>query len=639
MDTGFHGRETPWTVSWSTASKGECPVMVSQLQPKNEDVTLNESLRVMSEACVSCGLCMETCQFLKVYGTPGSIAGSYADSGSENPVMPFECNLCGLCSSICPKGMNPRDLFLEMRRDAVLRGKGTFPEHAGLLNYEKRGTSRRFTWYGLPRSCDTIFFPGCALPGTRPQQTKTTFRLLREIEPNLGVVLDCCTKPSHDLGRQEYFLAMFGEMKDYLVAQGVRRVIVACPNCYKVFREYAPELATLSVYEVLSEDEGVSLPRFAGNVTVHDPCSIRHETRVQDAVRMLSHQCGLCVAELSRNRSEAFCCGEGGGVSALAPHFSSAWADACAGEASGSLLVTSCAGCANFLGSRATAIHILDLLHDPQSAMAGKPPVSRAPLTYLNRLRLKKYLRKSLPVATSREREFSAGEKSSGISGPFVVAILLVAAIVAIHVTGLGRYLEQDQLRSLIAGYGVLAPAVYLLIYTLAPALLLPALPITLAGGVLFGPLWGVVYTITGSTAGACVAFLVSRYLARDWVEARLAGSRWKKLDSEVEKHGWKVVAFTRLIPLFPFNLLNYAFGLTKIRFIEYAVATFFCMLPACIAFIVFSSSLLDLLHGRISARLLLGIALIVLVSLLPVVCRRVSLGRKTSERKAGTER
>lgn len=613
--------------------------MVSQLQPKKENVTLEVALGMLSETCISCGLCLESCQFLKVYGTPGSIAGSYAESGSENPMMPFECNLCGLCSSVCPKGVNPRSLFLEMRRDAVRRGKGSFPEHAALLNYEKKGTSPRFTWYGLPRNCDTIFFPGCALPGTRPQQTKTTFRLLREIEPNLGIVLDCCTKPSHDLGRQEYFQAMFGEMKDYLMAQGVCRVMVACPNCYRVFKEYAPELVTLSVYEVLSEAEGLSLSRFTGSVTVHDPCSVRHETRVQDAVRLLAHQCGLGVAELSRNRSGAFCCGEGGGVSALAPHFATAWADACTGEAAGSLLVTSCAGCANFLGSRATAIHILDLLHDPQAAMVGKPPVSRAPLTYLNRLRLKNHLRKSLPVATSREREFSVGAKSCGMTGPIVVAILLVAALVAIHMSGLGRYLEQDQLRAFIAGYGVLAPAVYLLIYTLAPALFLPALPLTLAGGVLFGPFWGVVYTITGSTAGACLAFLVSRYLARGWVEARLAGSRWKKLDSEVEKHGWKVVAFTRLIPLFPFNLLNYAFGLTKIRFFEYAIATFFCMLPACIAFIVFSSSLLDLLHGRISGRLLLGIALIVVVSLLPVAYRRISRRRKISARNAGAGR
>lgn len=84
------------------------------------------------------------------------------------------------------------------------------------------------------------------------------------------------------------------------------------------------------------------------------------------------------------------------------------------------------------------------------------------------------------------------------------------------------------------------------------------------------------------------------------------------------------MVAFSRLIPAFPFNLLNYAFGLTKIPFTHYLLATFFCMLPACIAFIVFSSSILGLVTGNVSGTALLGIALIVLVSLLPVIYRRM---------------
>jgi uncharacterized membrane protein YdjX (TVP38/TMEM64 family) len=152
--------------------------------------------------------------------------------------------------------------------------------------------------------------------------------------------------------------------------------------------------------------------------------------------------------------------------------------------------------------------------------------------------------------------------------------------------------------------------------------LLLPGLPITIAGGILFGPFWGVVYTITSSTIGACIAFLISRYVARGWIEEKLRSPRRRRLDEGVEKHGWKVVAFTRLIPLFPFNLLNYAFGMTKIGFWPYTLATFICMLPACIAFIVFSSSLLDLLKGKISATFVLGIALVVLVSLIPLFYR-----------------
>ncbi len=373
---------------------------------------LEEIQRHVGEKCVSCGICTESCQFLKTYGTPRHISRSYSFPRNDDPVMPFECNLCGFCSSVCPEKVKPRDMFLEMRREAVRCGKGTFAEHAALLNYEKKGTSRRFSWYGLPRDCDSVFFPGCALPGTRPKQTKKVFDILRQRTPGMGIVLDCCMKPSHDLGRQEYFLAMFGEMRHYLAAQGIRQVVVACPNCYAVFREYAPELTTVSVYEVLTEDEKISPFEFAGTVTVHDPCSIRDATSVQDAVRKLAARTGVAVAEMPHGRSSALCCGEGGGAAALAPHFAAGWVEACVTEAAGRTVMTSCAGCANSLGAHTKTVHILDLLLDPESALSGKAPVSRAPITYLNRLLLKRHFRNSLSVNVSRERDFRGEQKS-----------------------------------------------------------------------------------------------------------------------------------------------------------------------------------------------------------------------------------
>ncbi len=206
---------------------------------------------------------------------------------------------------------------------------------------------------------------------------------------------------------------------------------------------------------------------------------------------------------------------------------------------------------------------------------------------------------------------------------PLLLLVVLAGALSGVHLSGAGHYLQQEELSALIGSCGAVAPAIYMLIFALAPVLLLPGLPITIVGGIVFGPLWGVVYTMCGATFGASLAFLAARYLARDWVAARLTGSRWQKLDSEVARHGWKVVAFTRLIPAFPFNLLNYAFGLTRIAFIPYVVATFFCMLPGCIAYMLFSSSLPGLLAGTVSPTALLGAALIGLVSLLPLLIRR----------------
>lgn len=156
----------------------------------------------------------------------------------------------------------------------------------------------------------------------------------------------------------------------------------------------------------------------------------------------------------------------------------------------------------------------------------------------------------------TRERTPAGAERQKKSSvGKFLLFLFFLAAVIAaVKAGGLSRYLEQETLQTWIGSYGALTPVVYVLFYAIAPALFLPGLPITVAGGILFGPFWGVFYAIIGATAGACLAFLVSRYLAREWVEGQLKSPRWKRLDDDVEKHGWKVVAFTRLVPLFPFQ-------------------------------------------------------------------------------------
>jgi uncharacterized membrane protein YdjX (TVP38/TMEM64 family) len=211
----------------------------------------------------------------------------------------------------------------------------------------------------------------------------------------------------------------------------------------------------------------------------------------------------------------------------------------------------------------------------------------------------------------------ATGKKTSVIRPLLLVG--LIGSVIAGQYFHLEQYLDQERLRQFGASYGVLLPLMYLAVWTVGP-LFLPGLPITLAGGVLFGPFWGVVYTAFGSTFGAGLVFLVARYLARDWVAGKLAGTRLVSLDEKVARHGWKIVAFTRLVPVFSFSLLNYAFGLTRISFWPYLAATFICMLPSTIAFVYFSSNILGLFQGTISPGLIIGAVLVVLVSLIPAI-------------------
>ena len=166
--------------------------------------------------------------------------------------------------------------------------------------------------------------------------------------------------------------------------------------------------------------------------------------------------------------------------------------------------------------------------------------------------------------------------------GRLLLALVLIAGIVL--ALSLGGGLDVRTLEQWIQHAGLAGPLVFIALYALATLLFLPGSLLTLAGGALFGPLWGTLINLTGATLGAALAFLVARYLAADWVQGRAAGLL-KRLIQGVEAEGWRFVAFTRLVPLFPFNLLNYALGLTRIPFVAYLLASAACMLPGALAY------------------------------------------------------
>lgn len=107
----------------------------------------------------------------------------------------------------------------------------------------------------------------------------------------------------------------------------------------------------------------------------------------------------------------------------------------------------------------------------------------------------------------------------------FITLIIFIAAgFFLARWYGLSEYLDQDKLRSWIDGFGVWGPLVYMLIYAIAPSFMMPGLPLTVIGGILFGPLWGTIYVLIGATVGASVAFLIARHMGRSWVEGFVKG-------------------------------------------------------------------------------------------------------------------
>ncbi len=194
--------------------------------------------------------------------------------------------------------------------------------------------------------------------------------------------------------------------------------------------------------------------------------------------------------------------------------------------------------------------------------------------------------------------------------------LALLAAIVAVLVLAktLGWDQALKQLQPWLESLGPWGPLVFVALYVGASVLALPGSVLTLAGGVIFGAFWGTFWVSLASTLAAGTCFLIARYFARKDLENSMRNNpAFQKLDALTEKNGVLIVALTRLVPLFPFNLLNYGFGLTKVSFLSYLLTSWLCMLPGTILYVVGSDAVKSALtQGKIPWPLL-GVLVLVL--------------------------
>ena len=168
-------------------------------------------------------------------------------------------------------------------------------------------------------------------------------------------------------------------------------------------------------------------------------------------------------------------------------------------------------------------------------------------------------------------------------------ALAIVAALFA------ARYFDAPALLRTalesIARLGAWGPVLFALLYVAATVLFLPGSILTLGAGVVFGLARGAVIVSISATLGATAAFLVGRYVARDWVAGKIEGNpKFKAIDEAVAHEGWKIVGLTRLSPVFPFNLLNYAFGLTRVSLSHYVIASWIGMMPGTVMYVYLGS-------------------------------------------------
>jgi len=203
-----------------------------------------------------------------------------------------------------------------------------------------------------------------------------------------------------------------------------------------------------------------------------------------------------------------------------------------------------------------------------------------------------------------------------------IIGLIFLIAIIGITLWQ-SKSIDAEAIAQRIEDFGPLAWLVFMLLYAVGTVFFFPGSVLTLAGGALFGPVLGTFLNLTSATIGAALAFIVARYLASEWVEEK-TGGRLKQLKEGVEKEGWRFVAFVRLVPLFPFNLLNYALGLTRIRFVHYLLATYVCMLPGALAYTYLGYAGREAVGGGegLIQKAMLALALLAAVAFLPRIIR-----------------
>lgn len=212
---------------------------------------------------------------------------------------------------------------------------------------------------------------------------------------------------------------------------------------------------------------------------------------------------------------------------------------------------------------------------------------------------------------------------------------LAVAVVVFFKAEGLDKYFSIEQVQAFVDSMGVWAPIAFVLIYALAMMIGLPGTVFTIVGALVFGKWLGTFLNVVGATIGASGAFFIARLMAGELLIKKLSGQKWfDKFNKGLEENGISYMLFVRLVPLFPFNGINFGSGITKVSFRDYLVGTFLGIIPATF---VFTNAAVEvgqsatagfkLTGGMIGAFALLG-----LFALIPIMIKR-RLGGKLAEK------
>lgn len=203
--------------------------------------------------------------------------------------------------------------------------------------------------------------------------------------------------------------------------------------------------------------------------------------------------------------------------------------------------------------------------------------------------------------------------------GIILFVVFVITGFLVIYKLGIVDSFNIAELSQVVRDMGIWGKILYVITYILRPLVLFPATPLTLFGGYTFGAVHGTILDVIGAGTGALLAFWIARKLGKDKIERLIKGKKIEKFDHKIGENGFLVVLYLRLIPLFPFDSINYSMGLSSVRTRDYAVATYLGIIPGAFVLNFLGSSL-----GRLDWQFYTAIGLYALMIILPLIMKKL---------------
>ncbi|HOS79107.1 MAG TPA: FAD-dependent oxidoreductase [Anaerolineae bacterium] len=361
-----------------------------------------------AQRCLQCECleCVKACAYLQHYGSyPKQYVRQIYNNLSivmgtrQFNTLINSCSLCGLCGEICPYDLNMATICHEARQTMVAQDRMPPSAHEFALRdmaFSNGAAARLARPAPGSERCDYIFFPGCQLSASAPEHVERAYADLREMLPNVGLLLGCCGAPANWAGRSDLFAEAQAAFRADYAALGGGQVILACSTCYQMFKTHLPDVPALSLWELFSEHglpPSAAAPRsLPGPLAVHDPCTTRHESAIHESVRQLLREMGLRIEELPFNRERTECCSYGGLMWLANREVAETIVQRRIAEQPLDY-VTYCAMCRDFFADRQKpTLHLLDILYEDDLTARAMRPGPRFSQRHDNRARLKRRL-------------------------------------------------------------------------------------------------------------------------------------------------------------------------------------------------------------------------------------------------------